>query len=80
MVKATLNTIQLTPYKEVSHHLTLVLALNFTCLQYKTFENTMGKEEIARNEQLLLFPEFSIRFEELSAIFIKFETLSFGKV
>ena len=27
-----------------------------TCLQYMTFENTMEKEEIARNEQFLLFP------------------------
>ena len=29
----------------------------FTCLQYKSFENTVGKEEIARNEQFLLFPQ-----------------------
>ena len=28
----------------------------FTCLQYKSFENTVGKGEIARNEQFLLFP------------------------
>ena len=32
-------------------------ALVFTCLQYKSFENTEGKEEIARNEQFLLFPQ-----------------------
>ena len=32
-------------------------ALVFTCLQYKSFENTLGKGEIARNEQFLLFPE-----------------------
>ena len=31
-------------------------ALIFTCLQYKSFENTVGKGEIARNEQFLLFP------------------------
>ena len=31
-------------------------ALVFTCLQYKCFENTMGKGEIARKEQFLLFP------------------------
>ena len=31
-------------------------ALVFTCLQYKSFENTVGKGEIARNEQFLLFP------------------------
>ena len=32
-------------------------ALVCTCLQYKSFENTVGKEEIARNEQFLLFPQ-----------------------
>ena len=31
-------------------------ALIFTCLQYNSFENTVGKGEIARNEQFLLFP------------------------
>ena len=31
-------------------------ALFFTCLLYKSFESTMGKGEIARNEQFLLFP------------------------
>ena len=31
-------------------------ALVFTCPHYKTFENTVGKGEIARNEQFLLFP------------------------
>ena len=31
--------------------------LIFTCLQYKPFENTVGKGEIARNEQFLLFPQ-----------------------
>ena len=31
-------------------------ALVFTCLQYKSFENTVEKGEIARNEQFLLFP------------------------
>ena len=29
----------------------------FTCLQYKAFENTVGKGEIAHNEQFLLFPQ-----------------------
>ena len=28
------------------------------CLLYKCFENTVGKGEITRNEQLLLFPQF----------------------
>ena len=32
-------------------------ALVFTCLQCKSFENTAGKGEIARNEQYLLFPQ-----------------------
>ena len=29
--------------------------LGFPCLQYKSFENTVGKGEIACNKQLLLF-------------------------
>ena len=32
-------------------------ALLFTCLQYKSCENTVGKGEIARNEQFLLYPQ-----------------------
>ena len=32
-------------------------ALIFTCLQYKSFENIVGKQEIAHSEQFLLFPE-----------------------
>ena len=32
-------------------------ALVFTCLQKKSVENTVRKEEIARNEQFLLFPQ-----------------------
>ena len=32
-------------------------ALVFTCLQYKFFENTVGKGEIARNEKFLFFPQ-----------------------
>ena len=38
-------------------------ALVFTCLQYKSFENTVGKGEIAHNEQFLLFPVFSNHLE-----------------
>ena len=30
----------------------------FTPLENKCFENTVGKGEIARNEQFLLFPQF----------------------
>ena len=29
----------------------------FMCLLYKPFENTVGKGEIARNDQFLLFPQ-----------------------
>ena len=32
-------------------------ALLFTCLRYKSFENTVGKGEIAHNKQFLLFPQ-----------------------
>ena len=32
-------------------------ALVFTCLQHKSIENTAGKGEIARHEQILLFPQ-----------------------
>ena len=39
-------------------------ALIFTCQLYKSFENTVGKEEIARHEQFLLFQQcFSILSE-----------------
>ena len=34
------------------------------CLQYKSFENTEGKAEIASNEQFLLFPVFSTHFKK----------------
>ena len=37
-------------------------SLVFTCLQYKPFENTVGKGEIARNEQFLLFPQRFLLF------------------
>ena len=31
-------------------------AVDFTCLQYESFGNTVAKGEIARNAQFLLFP------------------------
>ena len=47
-------------------------ALVFTCLQYKSFEITVEKGEIACNEQFLLFPQcFFYPFGDLSAFFIK---------
>ena len=32
-------------------------ALVFTCLHYKSFENTVGKKETVYNKQFLLFPQ-----------------------
>ena len=46
------------------------------CMQYKSLENTVGKGEIARNEQFLVFPQCFILPGELSAILIKFLKLS----
>ena len=43
------------------------------CLQYKSFENIIGRGEIAHNEGFLLFPSVFYPFGELSAIFIEFE-------
>ena len=40
------------------------------CLQYKSFENTVEKGEIARIEQLLLFHSVFYTFRELSGMFI----------
>ena len=42
-------------------------ALVFTCLQYKSFENTEGKGDIAHNKQFLLFPQSFYLFRDLSA-------------
>ena len=57
----------------------------FTCLRYNSFESTVGKGEIARNEQFLLFPQCFKPFGELSAIFIESEIVvcrcfQFGRV
>ena len=40
-----------------------------------SFENTVGKGEVARNDQFLLFPQCFYPFGELSAIFIKVEII-----
>ena len=47
--------------------------LGFTCLQYKSFENIVGKGEIARNEKFLLFPQCFLPVWRIFCIFIKFE-------
>ena len=39
-------------YEDILNH-----PLGCTCLLYKSFENTVGKGEIARNEQFLLSPQ-----------------------
>ena len=64
-------------------------SLVFTCLQYKSFENTAGEGEIARNEQFLLSHNVFNPFEKLPTNFIKlkivvcklfhFENFTFGK-
>ena len=43
----------------------------FYGLKYKSSENTVGKGEIARNEQFLLFPQCFLSFWRFSPIFIK---------
>ena len=60
-------------------------ALVYTCLQYKSFENTLGKEKIAHNEQFLASHSVFLPFGELSATFFKFEIVvcklfQFGRV
>ena len=43
------------------------------CLQFEAFENTVGKGEIARDEQFLLFPQF---FEPVWRTFCDFHQTS----
>ena len=43
------------------------------CLQFKSFENTVGKAEIARNKQFFLFLQRFLPFWRTFAIFTKFE-------
>ena len=45
------------------------------CLQFKSFENTMEKEEIAHNKQFLFSHSVFDPFVELSTISIKFRTV-----
>ena len=44
-----------------------------TCLQHKTFENTVGKGEIAHNEHFSFTHSVFYPLGDLSAIFVKFE-------
>ena len=43
-------------------------ALGFTCLQYKSSENTAGKGDIGRNEQFLVFPQYFLTFCQFNQI------------
>ena len=45
-----------------STKVTGILTLSQTSLQYKSFENTVEKGEIARKEQFLLFPQCFLPF------------------
>ena len=56
----------------------------FTCLQYKSFENTVGKGEIAHNEQFFLFPQCFLRLWRICCYFhqilnCRLQTLSVWK-
>ena len=60
-------------------------ALVFTCLQSKSLENTVGKGEIARNNQFLLFPQcfptcwkIFLHFIKVQSVLCKF--FQFGRV
>ena len=57
----------------------------FRCLQYKSFENTVGKGEIARNELFLLFPQCFLPVCKTFCHFNEFEIVvcklfEFGRV
>ena len=59
-------------------------SLDFTSLKYNSFEITVGKEEIAPNEQFLLSHSVFYPFGDLLAVFIEslnccVKTLSFWK-
>ena len=51
-------------------------ALGFMCLQYKSFENTVGKGEIAHNKQFLFFPTVLFTGLENFPPFLSNSTLS----
>ena len=60
-----------------SFHLTLSRTSPFfTCLHYKSFENTLGKREIACEKQFLLFPHCFLPFWENFQPFLSNSKLS----
>ena len=42
-------------------------ALIFMCLHHKSFENTVGKGKIARNQQFFLFPQCFLAIHSLAS-------------
>ena len=50
--------------------LTLYSILVLTDQQQTAFENTVGKEEIARNEQFLLFPQYFLLKKIILFLFV----------
>ena len=46
----------------------------FRCLRYKSFKNSVGNGEIARNEQFLLFPSCFLTFRRTFCHFHQIET------
>ena len=46
---------------------------SFMCLQYKSYENIVGKGEISRNEQFLLFPQCFLLVWRTYFYYIKFK-------
>ena len=55
-------------------------ALFFTCLQYKSFENTVGKGEIARNSVFYPSGELSAIFIDLKLSSAKYVSLEESKI
>ena len=64
--------------KDQYHNFTLSqTSPSFYVLQYKSFENTVGKGEIAGNEHFLLFPQcFSICLENFQSFSLNLELSS----
>ena len=54
--------------------------LFFTCLQYKSFENTVRKGEIARNEQFLLLPLCFFPAIFIKILIVARKLFQFGRV
>ena len=60
---AAFNIFSIISWQQLTYQPFPEQALVFTCLQHKSFENTVEKGEIACNKQFLLFPVFSTFFK-----------------